>query len=329
VQLTVCAQEEIDKQYSPSVWASAFRQESTGETVTNDDVVNQHVSLCGGGSKAVRERAAADGRLEENVAYGSGPGHTIDLVFPSATAKLEQNAGDGAPVLLYIHGGYWVVMGKEDSCWMADAFTEGAGAIVGAINYDLAPAVTMRDIVTQCRDAVVYAAKRFPNSPIYLAGHSAGGHLAAMMVAEAGLLPVETAQRIGGAVLISGIYDLRPIFRCCVNDEVQMADEAMAVTNSPQMLLADTGAAAAASLFAAAAVPVLVAVGQADSPEFIRQTAEFAATLETSGGFSVEHMVLDGFDHFNIAEQFGDRAHVLTQKALEMMERGKVVRSNM
>jgi len=143
-----------------------------------------------------------------DVAYGDGDKETLD-VFHTATP--------GAPVLVYIHGGYWRALDKSDQSFVAPAFTT-AGAVVVVPNYALAPAVTLEHITLQLVKALEWVWRHAAElgadaSRIVVAGHSAGGHLAAMMLScrwkqVADDLP---AQLVQGALSVSGLYDLEPL----------------------------------------------------------------------------------------------------------------------
>ncbi len=141
-------------------------------------------------------------------AYGDAPGETLD-VFPARN--------EGAPVLVFIHGGWWRALDKADHSFVAPAFVQ-AGAMVVVPNYALCPAVTIEQIALQTTRALAWVwrnARRFGGDPrrIVVAGHSAGGHLAAMLLAcrwtDVGDdLPPRLVQ---GALSISGVFDLEPI----------------------------------------------------------------------------------------------------------------------
>jgi arylformamidase len=155
-------------------------------------------------SKLARERL----KSTLDIRYGDQPGETLD-VFPAAQA--------GAPVLVFIHGGYWRSLDKSDHSFLAPAFVD-AGATVVVPNYALCPAVTIETIALQMTRALAWVWRNpgvhsgDPNR-IAVAGHSAGGHLAAMMLScrwkDVGddLPP----RLVPGALSISGLYDLEPI----------------------------------------------------------------------------------------------------------------------
>lgn len=145
---------------------------------------------------------------QTNVAYGQGPMETLD-VFPSNKS--------GAPVVVFIHGGWWRALDKSQHSFIAPAF-KNLGGCVFLPNYALCPAVTIPQITLQMVQALAWVyrnAKKFGGDPnrIYVVGHSAGGHLAAMLLdclwpAYGKDLP---ADLVKGAMSISGLYDLEPI----------------------------------------------------------------------------------------------------------------------
>ena len=155
-------------------------------------------------SALVREQSLA----HLDLRYGPGEGETLD-VFPTAAAR--------APVLVFIHGGYWRTLDKSDHSFVAPSFTAD-GALVVVPNYALCPAVSIEHIVLQTARALAWVwhhAAEFGGDParIALAGHSAGGHLATMLLSCRwkeidDALPL---QPVSGALSISGLYDLEPL----------------------------------------------------------------------------------------------------------------------
>lgn len=144
-----------------------------------------------------------------DVAYGSGPDETLD-VFPTPKAG-------AAPVLVFIHGGWWRALDKRDHSFVAPAFVQ-AGAMVVVPNYSLCPKVGIEDIALQMTRALAWTWRHAPlygGDPrrIVVAGHSAGAHLAAMLLccdwpAVGRDLPRDL---VGKALAISGVYDLEPL----------------------------------------------------------------------------------------------------------------------
>lgn len=158
------------------------------------------------------EQASGDARDAHphqcDIKYGNGPMELLD-VFPSAKP--------GAPVVVFIHGGYWRSLDKSDHSFIAPAFTN-EGACVLVPNYALCPAVTIPQIVMQMVKALAWTwrnAARFGGDPgrITVIGHSAGGHLATMLLAcdwkayDKDLPP----DLVKNAMSISGLYDLEPV----------------------------------------------------------------------------------------------------------------------
>lgn len=159
-------------------------------------------------------QASIDARQSQpcrlDVPYGEGPSETLDI-FPGS--------GDQAPVLVFLHGGYWRSLDKADHAFIAPAFTQ-AGACVVIPNYALCPAVTIPDIILQMVRALAWTHRHiagYGGDPrrITVVGHSAGGHLAAMLLAcvwkaYARDLPVRLVKN---ALSISGLYELDSIRR--------------------------------------------------------------------------------------------------------------------
>ena len=155
-------------------------------------------------------RRARDGspRKALDIAYGDGPSETLDI-FPAEVPD--------APVVVFVHGGYWRSLDKSDFSFVAPSFVAD-GATVVVPNYALCPAVTIEDIALQMVKAVAWTwrhAAQYGANPqrLALVGHSAGGHLAAMLLScrwrqVAEDLPM---QPLAGALAISGLFDLEPL----------------------------------------------------------------------------------------------------------------------
>src|SRR4051812_27778526 len=182
-------------------------KESLARQYNNRALVPDHAqSSARGGAASARARRTMVSRLDER--YGDMPGESIDL-FPA-------RKGDGS-CMLFIHGGYWRSLDKRDFSFLAPTWVD-AGVSLAVVNYDLCPNVTIDEIVRQMLRASRWLwlhAEEFgmDQDRLYVSGHSAGGHLAAMMMSA--LFPVLDANLpkdlFKGALAISGVYDLRPL----------------------------------------------------------------------------------------------------------------------
>lgn len=185
------------------------------------------------------------------------------------------------PLLIYIHGGYWQRLSAADSLFNAeDAIAEGIS--LHAVEYTLAPFASVPDIIEECITDVEKTIAELEPTHVVLAGCSAGAHLAAMCAREYAI-----ASKLSGVVLLSGIYDLRPLVVTETNDPLHLTPESAAAI-SPQLLAPTHGLSRA-----------LCAVGESESSEFIRQNAEYADHLQISGT-TTETMVVANRDHFNL-----------------------------
>ncbi|MDB5371207.1 MAG: hypothetical protein JWP20_2765 [Roseomonas sp.] len=247
-----------------------------------------------------------------DIPYGPGAAERLD-VFPAATPPDGGPPGAGAPVFMFIHGGYWRLLDAADSGFMAPAFT-AAGACVVVVNYALAPSVTLDEIVRQCRAALAWvhrniAAHGGDPSRIHVAGSSAGAQLAAMLAAGGdwpagfGLPPWPVA----GATLLSGLFGLEPVRLCHPNDWLAL-DAAAAARNSPALLPPPR-----------AGLPMLLSVAATETAEFKRQTRDFAATCARAGCAARVVEAPPASNHFDIVLQLCDATTPLASAVLEVM----------
>ncbi|HET6160523.1 MAG TPA: alpha/beta hydrolase [Dongiaceae bacterium] len=249
---------------------------------------------------------ALSGALKERISlirdqrYGDGPRQVADL-FPAARP--------GAPIVLFFHGGYWRALSKDHLGFVAGPLVQ-AGAACVVPGYDLCPSVSLRTVVTQAKQALLWTrqqAARLNGDPdrIYVAGNSAGAHIAAMMMAEDWTSHGLTRSPIAGAILVTGVYDLRAILRIQVNEEVRLAAEDVPAL-SPQFLPLHCR------------VPTIVAVGAAEPPLWIEQSRRFAAKLSAAGA-DVRLMEIPGLHHFSITQSLSDSTTPLTRAVLDLI----------
>ncbi|MBS0450333.1 MAG: alpha/beta hydrolase [Proteobacteria bacterium] len=246
-----------------------------------------------------------------DVPYGSGVNEALD-VFPA------QGAGDRAPVLVFIHGGYWRSLDKHEHSFIAPAFTR-RGMCVVMPNYALCPGtdaapVTISHIALQMARALAWTWRniaRYGGDPsrITVAGHSAGGHLVAMLLAAhwKQFAPDLPKQVVRNALAISGLFELEPIRR---TPSFQAS-----LRISPEEVLRTSPALWPAP----AAGPLYAVAGGLESEEFIRQNEAIAKAW---GPRKVPVCELaPGLDHFSIVDALADPAHRLHELALELLER--------
>jgi arylformamidase len=237
----------------------------------------------------------------------------IDLPFgDTAAERLDYfpTRVESAPLLVFIHGGYWRSLDKSDFSWLAPPFVQH-GVALALLNYGLAPATPIEDIVRQQIRALAWLYRNgdrlgFDPERIVLAGHSAGAHLTAMMMAA--LWPVVAtdlpARLVKGGLAISGIYDLAPLVQAdFVNVDLRL-DAARARRVSPIHLPPATDA------------PLITAVGGLESSEFHRQTALIGRTWK---GVVRRDVPIAGKNHLTVVDELANPASPLFDAALELV----------
>ena len=240
----------------------------------------------------------------DRIAYGPTEIETLDIY---------KTMRGNAPIQIFIHGGAWRGGSAKDSAYPAEMFVS-AGAIFIAVDFvsiDKADGSLMT-MVDQVRRAVAWVYKnaaQFGGDPnrLYLSGHSSGAHLSGVVLVtdwqkDFGL-PIDVVK---GGVLMSGMYDLKAVALSKRSKYVKFTAEIEQDLSTQRHLdKLDT--------------PIIVAHGTLESPEFQRQTREFAAAVKTAGK-PVHFILAEGYNHFELPETFGNPYGLLGRAALEQMK---------
>jgi arylformamidase len=234
--------------------------------------------------------------------YGGEPGETIDI-FPA-------RKGDGS-CMMFIHGGYWRSLDKKDFSFLAPAWVD-AGVSLAVVNYDLCPKVAMEEIVQQMLRASRWLwehAEQYgmDQDRLYVAGHSAGGHLVAMLMCA--LWPVFDRSLPKdlwkGGLAVSGLYDLRPLLEIDFLQQDLRLDEAAAARLSPALMTPATRA------------PVMTCVGGDESSEFHRQNALIGERWRAAFAGDI---AMPGSHHFSVVDGLADQKSALFAGARRLMK---------
>jgi arylformamidase len=240
--------------------------------------------------------------------YGDQPAQRLLLCLPPASgAALSPPIG----LLVFIHGGYWQELSAQDSLFPASACVQ-RGLAFAALDYTLAPAASVADIVVECRRALVWlfrnaAALGLDASRIVVAGSSAGAHLAAM-VAIPDALPDDEggSYAVHAAVLVSGIYDLEPLVGSSINSALAL-NPVTARQVSPALLPLNGFPRS------------VVCWGAVETEEFKRQSRNFANALATAGA-SCESFEVSPRNHFDVILDLSDASTRLGATMVSLFE---------
>jgi arylformamidase len=252
------------------------------------------------------EQAAATRRLRAclvDLPYGESSAERLDL-FPTRS--------DNAPLFVFIHGGYWRSLDKSDFSWIAPPLVNH-GIAVALLNYGLAPKTALEDIVRQTLRALAWLYRNadqygFDPERIYVSGHSAGGHLTAMMMAALWDVYAPDLPRnlVKGGLAISGLYDLEPlVYAPFINGDLKL-DVRRARRLSPAYLPPATRA------------PLYTAVGALESSEFRRQNALIGKRWPQN---FVRDVPMPGCNHLTVCDELANPASPLFDAAIELVRR--------
>ena len=234
---------------------------------------------------------------KKDLRYGEAERALIDY-FPAPKIVGEKPPG----LLVFIHGGYWQELSKNESSYLAPAW-HAAGFAHAVIGYTLAPQATLAEIVAQCQAAVAYLRDEafklgHDAARIVVAGSSAGAYLAAVCAADASLA-------LRGFVPISGVFDLRPLVGTSMN-------AALGMTMQDAAELSELTAGSAR-------VPAVVAWGQIETDAFKQQSKALASHLQQAGQICIA-MEIAGRNHFDVVHELGDADSVLFEATQKLFD---------
>lgn len=272
-------QDELNRAYNQSHWA---------------DVLPHVERFAADGARAISRHSPT------TVQYGAREREVFDVFVPRST-------GEGArPIVAFFHGGAWEMCSKQDAAGPAETFVN-ANCVYVSIDFDNIPDVRLPIMIEQCRRALIEIRRRAPEfggdpSRLLVAGSSSGGHLAAMMLATDWSLMGQPSDMICGGMLLSGLYDLEPVTLSHRGEYLGLSEE-------------EVGELSPLRLVDRIDCPVLIAWGDRESPEFQRQSRDFADALAASGTRVSAH-VLGETNHFEVQDRLGDRESELSRLCL-------------
>jgi len=285
----------------PLVWLDMDQKEL-------DDAYDQTVYAPNQPLLAARRKVASESVIKrlgppERLAYGSSEIEKLDIYKTRRT---------NAPVNVYIHGGAWRNGTAKDFAFLAEMFVNaGAHCVIVDFVQVQDAGGNLLPMIQQVRSAVAWVyrnAASFGGDPncIYITGHSSGAHLSGCtLVTEWEKDFGVPANIIKGGLLVSGMYDLKPVLLSKRSQYVNFTDEIEHALSSQRHL---------DKLNA----PIIVAYGTQETPEFQRQGRDFAAAVKAAGK-PVELIVGTGFNHFEMQETLGNPYGIAGRAALKLM----------
>lgn len=259
--------------------------------------VTEHVEIFARWHAEAEAHRTKSRKAEIGLSYGPSPRQTIDL-FPA------DNDGPTTPLMLFIHGGWWRTLAPDQFSQMAKG-ANAQGVTVAVVGYDLCPAVTIADIVQEVRAACLYLWRK-RRQRLLAVGHSAGGHLAACMLATEWktLAPDAPNDLVPAAYAISGVYDLAPLTQISVNTDLKLTDKT-AHELSPIYWHVPAGRVLDA------------VVGGIESSEFLRQS-ETIVEAWRQGMAETRYEAIPGKNHFDVLDALTDPNSAMTQRVVEL-----------
>ena len=241
-------------------------------------------------------RVRSEVPCELNQPYGPGPRHLYDLFHPSPGPA-------DAPLVVYIHGGYWQRGDRADYSFVAEALV-GKGATVALPSYTLCPEATIAQITDEMRRFLVALWRRTSRRPVVV-GHSAGGHLAGALLATDWSRHDAPADLVRAAYSISGVFELEPLISTSLNEALRLTPET-AREASPILWRPPP-----------ADRTFVAAVGGAESPEFLRQSLVITAAW-SAAGVKAECVVVPNVNHFTVVDELARPESAMLQRVIQL-----------
>jgi arylformamidase len=251
-------------------------------------------------AEAYRAETLKAGRAELGLSYGDTPRQFVDLFLPEA--------GESAPLAIFIHGGWWRSLDPSMFSQMARGMN-AHGVAVAVAGYDLCPNVSIAEIIEQIRRACIFLWQRYERR-IFVCGHSAGGHLSSAMIATdwPSLYPKAPADLILAGYSISGVFDLSPLVGISVNQDLKL-DAATARQVSPAFWPIAPGRTFDA------------VVGALESSEFHRQSQLIVQAWQ--GNARTSYQEIAGTNHFTVIDALADPQSAMTARVATLAQQVK------
>ena len=233
---------------------------------------------------------------ELGAPYGPGPRQRYDLFNP------EDSTPD-APLVVYIHGGYWQRGDRGDYSFIAEALV-AQGATVVLPSYTLCPELSVAGITEEMRQFLATLWRRLQRRPVVI-GHSAGGHLAAAMMATDWTRHDAPADLVRAGYAISGVFDLAPLIPTSLNEALRLTPESAREASPGSWPPPPAGRTFVAS------------VGGAESSEFLRQSLDLTAVW-SAAGITAECVVVPNANHFTVVDELTRPQSAMVQRVLQL-----------
>jgi arylformamidase len=260
--------------------------------------VPEHPEIIAGWARDVAaHRAAHPANLQTVIPYGPTQRQSMTLFEPAKPL-------DGASTVLFIHGGYWQALEPASFSHMAKGLN-AHGVTTAVAGYDLCPDASVGEIIEQMMKAAELLYKR-SSRRVVVCGHSAGGHLAACLVASDWQTIDFTypTNMVSAGLAISGLFELEPLVPTTVNHKLGL-DISAARSFSPRLWTPPQG------------VTFDAWVGGAESPEYLRQSASIAAVWQAAGN-ETRYVEVEGANHFTVIAGLAEAENAMTLRLKEM-----------